>query len=61
MGLSHVPKRADFCNLDASGAGLFKKFLSSVVTKLQSSAHFNVYKGNNKGEREKRKSSFGTV
>jgi len=54
MGLSHVPKRADFCNLDASGAGLFKNFLSAVVTKLQSSAHFNVYKGNNKDEREKR-------
>jgi len=38
----------------ASGAGLFKNFLFSVVTKLQSSAHFNVYEGNNKGEREKR-------
>jgi len=54
MGLSYVPKRADFCNLDASGADLFKKFLSSVVTKLQSSAHFNVYEGNNNGERKKR-------
>jgi len=54
MGLSDVPKRADFCNLNAAGADLFKNFLSAVVTKLQSSAHFNVYKGNNKGEREKR-------
>jgi len=54
MGVSHVPKRADFCNLNASGAGLFKNLLFSVVTKLQSSAHFNVYEGNNNGEREKR-------